>query len=289
MAETKTVLVTGSAGMIGRITVDGLLDAGFSVVGIDRRDPEVSRDGYRHETVDLGDKEAVNAVFDRHSVDRVIHLAALAHTAGEADLSWERYLYVNVTCAETVFEAAKKRHIPTLFISTADVYGFVKGTVNGASDIHPVTLYGKSKAKAEERLKAVYGDEKIYTVFRFAPVYTDTVKRDIQKRYYLKYPKGAYLVGKGTEYEALHISTAVARMTAWLREEPTGDIRNVKDDKRIHTAELVAADKAAGRIKRVWRFPRWLVVAGITLVTALTGKNKYTYLLNKVIHPLRTE
>lgn len=290
MAEQKTVLVTGSTGMIGSITVTGLLDAGYRVVGIDRREPLTQRADYIHMTADLGDKDALSRVFDEHPVDRVIHLAALAHTAGEKDLSWERYYHINVVCAENLFSAAAEHDVPVLFISTADVYGFVKGVVSSEAEVHPVTDYGKSKAMAEKRLKEIFeGRENRYTIFRFAPVYTDTIKRDIQKRYYLKYPKGAYLVGKGTEYEVLYIDTAVRRMTQWVEAVPENDTCNVKDDKRIHTADLIAAEKAAGKIKHVLRFPRWMVVAGVTVARMLTGKNKYTYLLNKVIHPLRTE
>lgn len=290
MAEQKTVLVTGSTGMIGSMTVTGLLDAGYKVIGLDRREPAEARGEYTHVTVDLGDREALSALFKTYTIHRVIHLAALAHTAGETDLSWERYYHINVVCAENLFAAAAEHDVPVLFISTADVYGFVKGVVSGETPVEPVTDYGKSKAMAEERLKAVFAGRKNgYTVFRFAPVYTDTVKRDIQKRYYLKYPKGAYLVGKGTEYEVLYIDTAVRRMVDWLEETPGNDICNVKDDKRIHTADLIAAEKAAGNIRHVLRFPRFLVVAGVTVLRVLTGKNKYTYLLNKVINPLRTE
>ena len=285
-----TVLVTGSTGMIGSLTVKGLLAAGYRVVGVDRREDAFRADGYTPVTADLGDAAALEKVFDTCKPDRVIHLAALAHTAGEKDLSWERYYQINVVCAENVFTCAAKRDIPVLFISTADVYGFVKGTVSGQSEIHPVTRYGKSKAQAEERLISVNeGREHAYTVFRFAPVYTDTIKRDIQKRYYLKYPKGAYLVGKGTEYEVLYIDTAVRKMTEWIASVPQNEILNIKDEKRIHTADLIAKEKEEGRAKHVLHFPRWLVSAGVTTLRVLTGKNKYTYLLNKVVHPLRTE
>ena len=216
------ILVTGAKGMIGSHLVDGLLDAGYEVVGIGRHGEEM-REGYYHFIpVDLADREKLSEIVD--GVDRIIHLAALAHTNGEKDLSWERYKCINVDCAKNIFDAAGDR--PVLYISTVDVFGFYDGkkAVNGESPIYPVSNYGKSKALAEEECKKL----KSYTIFRFSPVYTETIKRDIQKRYYLKYPKIAYKVGKGTNFEILSIKNAVDAMAGWCKEEPKNDIRIIK-------------------------------------------------------------
>ena len=128
-----------------------------------------------------------------------------------------------------------------------------------------------------------------YTVFRFSPVYTDTVKRDIQKRYYLKYPNIAYLIGKGTEYEVLHVKNAVFAIAEWCAQEPKNEIRVVKDAERMDTARCIESEKREGRARIVLRIPKWMASAGYSALKAVTGENKYTYLLNKAVHPLRTE
>lgn len=276
------VLVTGAAGMIGSQLVSGLLDAGHEVVALDRRKGDNPR--ATNVVADLADADAIQKVVSENSIDRIIHLAALAHTDGEKDLSYERYYHVNVECAKNVFKAAGER--PVLFISTVDMYGFAKGVVNADSELHPVTNYGKTKALAEEECKKLCRQ---YTIFRFSPVYTPEIKRDIQKRYYLKYPNLGYRVGSGSEYEVLGIGTAVSEMVVWCGQSPQNEVRIIKDEQRLKTTECIQQEKAEGRAKVVLFVPRWLLNVGFAILKFVFGENKYTYLINKAVHPLRTE
>ncbi len=280
-----TVLVTGDKGMIGSLLVKGLKDAGYTVIGVDRSGDDAREGSYIHCRADLSDREGLDGIIAGNRVDRVIHLAALAHTAGENDLSWERYKHVNVDCAKNVFQAAGDR--PVLFISTVDVFGFYDGKapVSGSTELHPVTSYGKSKAMAEEECRKIPH----YSIFRFSPVYTDTIRRDIQKRYYLKYPKIAYRVGRGTAFEILDVKKAVAEMTDWCAREPMNDIRIIKDEKPMWTPDYIRAEKEAGRARFVLWLPGWLVRAGYAAAKGILGENDKTYLLNKAVHPLRSE
>lgn len=285
---SKTVLLTGASGMIGSSVVRGMLDAGYDVIGIDRKASACEDPCYTHLTVDLSDRDALCALFAEHQIDRVIHLAALAHTAGESDLSYETYYRINVTCAKNVFSVAAERDVPVLFISTADVYGFVKGVATKNTEPKPVTVYGKTKYLAECELRSICS-ESGYDIFRFAPVYTEEIKRDIQKRYYLKAPNWAYIIGKGMDYEFLAIGHAVERLVAWVETPVSNEAFNVKDEKLVNTAQCLTLERAEGRAKHILHFPKWLISFGFGVIKCLTGKNKYTYLLNKAVHPLRTE
>lgn len=284
MGLKETILVTGAKGMIGSQLVKGLLNAGYVVVGIDRSSDTSCGGNYFHHMCDLDDTERLKIIFDNYKVDRIIHLAALAHTKNEDDLSWERYYHINVECAKNIFALAGER--PVLFISTVDVFGFFNGgTVNAQTPLNPVTPYGKSKKMAEEECKKLPH----YTIFRFSPVYTPEIKRDIQKRYYLKYPKIAYQIGKGTEYEILNIDKAIASMVDWCSQEAKNDVRIIKDDEPMWTPDYIKAEKSEGRAKVVLKFPQWMVNCGYKALKGMTGENKYTYLLNKAVHPLRSE
>ena len=260
------------------------MESCYSVVGLDKK--EIQFEGkYEHFSIDLGDKEALNKVFVERKIDRVIHLAALAHTMGGKKYPKSMYEYLNVECANNVFQTAKQHDVPVLFISTVDVFGFQKGMVNAETECHPVTIYGKTKYKAECLLKQ---SECEYTIFRLSPVYAPEIKRDIQKRIYLKYPKWAYQIGKNTEYEVLNIDKAISKMINWCSSKPSNEIRIIKDDELLETQKYIAEEKAVGNARHVIRFPRWLAILGYG-IARITGKNKFTFLLNKAVNPLRTE
>ena len=279
------VVITGFAGMIGGYVVKGLIESGHSVIGIDRITPKTLYEGLTPVVLDLSSKDNVMKVFDEHKIDRCIHLAALAHTKGVKDLSWEAFKKVNVDCAENVFEACAKYNVPVLFISTVDAIGMVKGLITPDTELNPISNYGKSKALAESRLKDICH---MWNIYRFSPVYTPEVKRDIEKRYYLKYPNWAYKIGKGGQFEVLNVTGAVAAMVEWVDKKVDNTIHVIKDPELLDINDLIKAEKAEGRAKHVLFFPRWMVQCGYYVIRLVFGKSNKTYLVFKALWPFRT-
>ena len=279
------ILVTGSAGMIGGYVVKGLIDKGHTVVGVDRRKSENGYQGFEQVVLDLSSKDDVMRLFSKHKIDRAIHLAALAHTAGMKNLTWETYRKINVECAENVFEACAKYEVPVLFISTVDASGMVKGVITPETELNPISNYGKSKAMAEERLKEIC---KVWNIYRFSPVYTPEIKRDIEKRYYLKYPNCAYKIGDGGKFEVLNINGAVSAMVDWVDKDVDNTIHVIKDKELLDINDLIKSEKSEGRAKHVLWFPKWMVTCGYYLVRLVFGKSNNTYLVFKAIWPFRT-
>ena len=280
------ILVTGSAGMIGSYVVKGLIDKGHKVIGVDRISRDTKVQGFTQIILDLSSKEGLMQLFDDKKIDRVIHLAALAHTAGMKNLTWETYRKINVECAENVFEACAKHNVPVLFISTVDAIGMVKGLITPDVELNPISNYGKSKAMAEGRLKDIC---KLWNIYRFSPVYTPEIKRDIEKRYYLKYPNWAYKIGKGEQFEVLNVTGAVDAMVNWVDKEVDNTIHIIKDPELLDINQLIAAEKAEGRAKHVLVFPRWMVLCGYYMIKLVFGKSNKTYLVFKALWPFRTK
>lgn len=279
------ILVTGSAGMIGSYVVKGLIEKGHTVIGVDRRKSETEIKGLTQVVLDLGSKDDVMRLFDENKIDRAIHLAALAHTAGMKNLTWDTYKHINIECAENVFEACAKHNVPVLFISTVDAIGMVKGLITPDVELNPISNYGKSKALAEGRLKDIC---KIWNIYRFSPVYTPEIKRDIEKRYYLKYPNWAYKIGDGGKFEVLDIRGAVASMVDWVDKKVDNTIHVIKDKEFLDINDLIAAEKIEGRAKHVLWFPKWMVMCGYYCIKLVFGKNNKTYLVFKALWPFRT-
>lgn len=279
------ILVTGSAGMIGSYVVKGLIEKGHSVIGVDRVKPKEELDGLTPAVIDLASKNDVNKLFEENKIDRCIHLAALAHTAGMKNLTWDTYYKINVECAENVFEACATHNIPVLFISTVDAIGMVKGVITSGTELNPISNYGKSKALAEGRLRKIC---KVWNIYRFSPVYTPEIKRDIEKRYYLKYPNWAYKIGKGGQFEVLNVTGAVTAMVDWVDKEVDNTVHVIKDAELLDINGLIKAEKAEGRAKHVIWIPRWMVVCGYYVIRLVFGKSNKTYLVFKALWPFRT-
>lgn len=279
------ILVTGSAGMIGSYVVKGLIEKGHTVIGVDRVKPKEELDGLTPVVLDLASKVEVNKVFDKSKIDRCIHLAALAHTAGMKNLTWDMYYKINVECAENVFQACAQNNVPVLFISTVDAIGMVKGLITPETQLNPISNYGKSKALAEGRLKEIC---KVWNIYRFSPVYTPEVKRDIEKRYYLKYPNWAYRIGDGGQFEVLNVTGAVDAMVNWIDKKVDNTIHVIKDPELLDINDLIKAEKADGRAKHVTWIPRWMVVCGYYVIRLVFGKSNKTYLVFKALWPFRT-
>lgn len=279
------ILVTGSAGMIGSCVVKDLLAKGHQILGVDRRASDYRHENLKQVVLDLSDKQALNELFEAERVDRCIHLAALAHFAGENDLSFERFKFVNVTCAENVFEACAGTRVSVLFISTVDAIGMVRGLITPSTELNPISNYGKSKAMAEGRLKEICQK---WNIYRFSPVYTSAQTRDIEKRYYLKSPNWAYKIGAGEKFEVLEMSGAVKAMVDWADKEVDNTIHIIKDPELLDINAVIASEKTQGRAKHVLRFPRWMMVCAYYCVRLVFGKSNKTYLVFKALWPFRT-
>ncbi|WP_251159237.1 UDP-glucose 4-epimerase GalE [Caniella muris] len=135
--EDTCVLVTGGAGFIGSHTVVDLLENGYRVVIVDdlsNSSPRVldriheivgdeafSRCTF-HE-VDICDRAALEEVFARHDVDRVIHFAGFKAVGESVEKPLEYYsnnIGGTLTLCEVMREAGCKAII---FSSSATVYG----------------------------------------------------------------------------------------------------------------------------------------------------------------------
>lgn len=73
----NTVLVAGASGLVGTAAVDAFLDAGWEVIALSRRKPEVfSERAFTHLSVDLRDPQACEAAFSRLAgVTHVVYAA----------------------------------------------------------------------------------------------------------------------------------------------------------------------------------------------------------------------
>ena len=164
----KQVLLTGGTGYIGSHIAIELINTGYEVIIVDNLinssptviDSIATITGTKPTfyQVNLLDQPALNAVFDKHNFDLVIHLAGLK-AVGESVKEPLQYYRNNITGTINLLECMKSHQIESLiFSSSATVYGepgvtkYTESLPTGQKISSP---YGKTKYMIEEILKDV--------------------------------------------------------------------------------------------------------------------------------------
>ncbi len=158
------ILVTGGAGYIGSHTIIELQQAGYEIVVVDNfvnSSPE-SLERVRQITgkplvvheVDLLDRSALAAVFQRYPITGVIHFAGLK-AVGESVAEPLRYYHNNLTGTLVLLECMAAQQVKQIvFSSSACVYGDPESVpIREDFAVHPTNPYGSSKLMVEQILQ----------------------------------------------------------------------------------------------------------------------------------------
>jgi UDP-glucose 4-epimerase len=152
----RSVLVVGGAGYIGSHMVLALQDAGYQVVVLDNlsRGHADAIHGAPLVRADLNDPASLEACFQAHPVDLVMHFAAFAYV-GESVMSPSLY-YQNNTVGTLNLLDAMRRHGVSRFVfsSTCATYGEpTRIPIGEDCPQAPINPYGRSKWMVEMALK----------------------------------------------------------------------------------------------------------------------------------------
>ena len=164
----KTVLVSGGAGYIGSHVTVELIGAGYDVVVADNMSncdmtcfegvkKITGREDIPFYQIDCCDLEAVDAIFNAHNIDAVIHFAAFK-AVGESVAEPIMYYRNNLVSFLNVLEVAKAHAgCNVLFSSSATVYGEAETLpVTEQTPRMPATSpYGNTKQMCEDILRDV--------------------------------------------------------------------------------------------------------------------------------------
>lgn len=127
------ILVTGGAGYIGSHTCVELLNAGHEVVVVDnlcnaseksmQRVQEITGKQLTFYKADILDRNALETIFTKESVDAVIHFAGLK-AVGESVAKPLEYYYNNISGTLILCDVMRKHGVKNIiFSSSATVYG----------------------------------------------------------------------------------------------------------------------------------------------------------------------
>lgn len=151
----QTVLVLGGAGYIGSHMVLALQDAGYSVVIFDNLSRGFA-DAAGSTTLVVGDLRSpadLDACLAAHSIDLVMHFAALAHVR-ESVTEPELYYQNNVVGTLNLLVAMRRHGVGRLvFSSTCATYGEPDSVpITEMHPQRPINPYGRTKLMIEQAL-----------------------------------------------------------------------------------------------------------------------------------------
>ena len=184
MEKVSTILCTGGAGYIGSHTCVELLQAGYAVVVIDNlcnssaesleRVKQISGKSLAFHQADIRDSQALDHLFEKHSIDMVIHFAGLK-AVGESTQIPLDYYENNIAGSINLFQAMKRHNAKRIvFSSSATVYGDPhKVPIKEDFPTSATNPYGRSKLVIEEILQDLFksdSDWKIALLRYFNPV-----------------------------------------------------------------------------------------------------------------------
>lgn len=255
----KNILVAGAAGFIGSHFVERILQAGYSVTGLDNFDPFYPRiiktknlelalqnSNFRFYELDIRDNNRLKSEL-KDDFDAIVHFAAKAGVRPSI-IDPIGYQETNVYGTQNLLEFAKSRQIKQfVFASSSSVYGVNPNVPWKETDyvLNPISPYASSKISGE-LLGHVYSYiHKIRFIgLRFFTVYGPRQRPDLAIHKFTKLianNKPIPVYGDGTtRRDYTYVSDIVDCVYSALQYEKTKyEIINVGNNRTVSLAELI--------------------------------------------------
>ncbi|SEB73530.1 dTDP-4-dehydrorhamnose reductase [Tenacibaculum sp. MAR_2009_124] len=149
----KKVIVTGSNGLLGQSLLALLLDEkdAYEVVGFSRGKNRSGRDDFQYVSIDLTDKKKLIKELNEIKPDVIINTAAMTQVDQCEEKKDECHI-LNVEVVESLIEFSNDNDVHIIHLSTDFIFDGKKGYYKETDIPNPVSYYGLSKLKAEDKL-----------------------------------------------------------------------------------------------------------------------------------------
>ncbi|HAK79355.1 MAG TPA: NAD(P)-dependent oxidoreductase [Runella sp.] len=147
----KTILVTGSNGLLGQKLVELLTQQSETkVIATARGENRLPfKEGYDYFSMDITKPEEVASVIQKTMPDVIIHGAAMTNV-DQCEFEKETCWAQNVKAVEYMVEACRKHDIFLCHVSTDFIFDGAAGPYTEEGEANPLSFYGWSKYAAEK-------------------------------------------------------------------------------------------------------------------------------------------
>ncbi len=255
----QRVLVTGGAGFIGSHLCERLLQGKDEVICLDNfndfYDPRIKEDNIASVLEcenfllmrgDVLDRELLEGIFSKHSIDKIVHLAAVAGVRASLATP-NKYIEVDVKGTVNLLELAREyKIVQFVFGSSSSVYGVNPKIPFSESDMVDlqVSPYATAKRSAElfcATYHYLYGIPT--TILRFFTVYGPRQRPDMAFHKFtrlMSQGKAVPIFGNGeSERDYTYIDDAVGGIKKSLEKAYDFEVFNIGNSKTIKLHEVV--------------------------------------------------
>jgi len=279
----KTVLVTGSNGLLGqKITEKIINEGGVNLVatskGINRFPAE---DRYVYAEMDILNAEQVREVIEEYKPDAIIHTAAMTNVdtcENQKELAYQ----LNVVAVQTLVSLCETYNIQLVHLSTDFVFDGEDGPYDELSAPNPLSYYGKTKLMAEEVIKNSSAKWAILRTIIVYGIVSDMSRSNIVLWAKDALEKGEPLKVVNDQWRMPTLAEDLADISLLAVAHNAQGVYNASGKDMMSIAELVY------RVADFWRLDKSLIteVSGATLNQAAKRPKKTGFILDKAMTEL---
>jgi len=280
----KTVLVTGSNGLLGqKITEKVLKEGGVNLVATSKGANRFPiKEGYIYAEMDILNPTDVKMVVEKYKPDTIIHTAAMTNVDTCEDQK-ELAHQLNVDAVSTLIQLCEEHHIQLVHLSTDFIFDGEDGPYDELAAPNPLSYYGETKLKAEELIK---NSRAKWAILRTIIVYG--IVSDMSRSNIVLWAKGALEKGNplnivNDQWRMPTLAEDLADICLLAIEHNAQGVYNASGKDMMSIAELV------GRVADFWNLDKGLIneVSAATLNQTAKRPKKTGFILDKSMTDLK--
>ena len=280
----KTILVTGSNGLLGqKITEKVLKEGRVNLVATSKGANRFPiKEGYVYAEMDILNPADVKAVVEKYQPDAIIHTAAMTNVDTCEDQK-ELAHQLNVDAVSTLIQICEEHNIQLVHLSTDFIFDGENGPYDELAAPNPLSYYGETKLKAEEVIK---NSSAKWAILRTIIVYG--IVSDMSRSNIVLWAKGALEKGNplnivNDQWRMPTLAEDLADICLLAIEHDAQGVYNASGKDMMSISELVA------RVADFWKLDKSLIneVSAETLNQTAKRPKKTGFILDKSMTDLK--